>query len=315
MRAHMAGALAWLAVGAVVHAASASEPAVLQNTNCSAPPSTLCLHNSKIIRSFSSVDAGSCCANCTAEPKCVSWNINTGMKNCFLRGNYVTNSGRNCISGQVRPGPPPPPPPPPRPPPPPPPPTFVGVTCADPAFRAAPYCNRSLSDLGRARAIVGAMSLPEKVLTLGNTNYGVARLGIRPMQFGEGLHGVATGCGAPAASAPGDRFGPRTGCATSFPAGIAEGATFNKSLWLAVGAVIGREARALHNQPQCYGQNNCDNVSGALSGRGIAGLSLWAPDMNLFRDPRWGRSATHLATHLHAQPRTIPASGCALVST
>jgi beta-glucosidase-like glycosyl hydrolase len=77
---------------------------------------------------------------------------------------------------------------------------------------------------------------------------------------------------------------------------MAEGATFNRSLWALVGATIGREARALHNQPACWadykpapGQKNCNNVSGALSGKGIAGLALWAPDMNLFRDPRWGR--------------------------
>ena len=96
------------------------------------------------------------------------------------------------------------------------------------------------------------MSTPEKILMLDNNNPGVWRLGIRPMQFGEGLHGVASNCGE-ALGAP-DRFGPRTGCPTSFPAAIAEGATFNKSLWATVGATIGREARALHNQPDCYGQ-------------------------------------------------------------
>ena len=80
------------------------------------------------------------------------------------------------------------------------------------------------------------------------------------MQFGEGLHGVASNCGA--AVGPPDQFGPRTGCPTSYPAGITEGATFNRTLWSTVGAAIGKEARALHNQPQCYGQNNCNNVSG-----------------------------------------------------
>ena len=81
-----------------------------------------------------------------------------------------------------------------------------------------------------------------------------------------------------------DEFGARTGCPTSYPSGIAEGATFNKSLWLAVGAADGREGRALHNQPAAG-----SNVSGALSGNGLASIAFWAPDMNLFRDPRWGR--------------------------
>ena len=79
-----------------------------------------------------------------------------------------------------------------------------------------------------------------------NGNQGIGRLGIRPFQFGEGLHGVDSNCGA-AVGEP-DQWGVRTGCATSFPSGIAEGATFNKSLWRAVGAADGREGRGLHNQ-------------------------------------------------------------------
>jgi hypothetical protein len=61
-------------------------------------------------------------------------------------------------------------------------------------------------------------------------------LGIRNMQFGEGLHGVDAQCGAVVGES--DEFGPRTGCPTSYPSGIGEGATFNKSLWLAVGEVL-----------------------------------------------------------------------------
>ena len=259
------------------------------NGTCSGNYSAgVCLHDAyPILRTFSCTDPGACCANCSANPKCVSWNINTGMKSCFLRGNYRANPGAQCISGQVRPAPPGPPPPPPRPPPPPPPPTFTGVTCTNASFASQPYCNRSLSTADRVASIVSLMTTAEKLLLLEANDPGVARLGIRPMQFGEGLHGVASGCGL-AVGEP-DEYGPRTGCPTSYPGGIAEGATFNKSLWLTVGAAIGREARALHNQPQCAGQANCANVSGALSGSGISGLSLWAPDMNLFRDPRWGR--------------------------
>ena len=113
------------------------------------------------------------------------------------------------------------------------------------------------------------------------------------MQFGEGLHGVDANCGAIVGDA--DEFGPRTGCPTSYPAGIAEGATFNKSLWLAVGAADGREGRALHNQKDA----NTPSPSGALAGNGLAAIAFWAPDINLFRDPRWGRGqeVRHDATH------------------
>jgi hypothetical protein len=283
------GVLAALAL--LLHSGTAVAVAA-SNGTCSGNFSKgVCLHNAyPILKSFNCLSAAACCSNCTADPKCVSWNINTGMKSCFLRGSYKPNPGPTCISGQVRAGPPAPPPPPPRPPPPPPPPpppVFSGVTCTNASFAHQPYCNRSLSAEARAAAIIALMTQDEKILMLENGNPGVWRLGIRPMQFGEGLHGVASGCGA--AVGPPDQFGPRTGCPTSYPAGIAEGATFNRSLWSAVGAAIGTEARALHNQPNCYGSSNCNNVSGAMSGKGIAALALWAPDINLYRDPRWGR--------------------------
>lgn len=51
-------------------------------------------------------------------------------------------------------------------------------------------------------------------------NTGVGRLGIRPFQFGEGLHGVMCNCGN--ATGEPDQFGERTGCPTSYPSGIAE---------------------------------------------------------------------------------------------
>jgi beta-glucosidase-like glycosyl hydrolase len=60
-----------------------------------------------------------------------------------------------------------------------------------------------------------------------------------------------------------------TGCATSFPAGIGLGATFNRTLWSAIGQAIGTEGRAYHNK------------------KVGAGIIYWAPDVNLVRDPRW----------------------------
>ena len=60
--------------------------------------------------------------------------------------------------------------------------------------------------------------------------------------------------------------------------------TWHDSLWLAVGAADGREGRGLHNQPQ-----NPGGTPGNIGGHGMAAIAFWAPDMNLFRDPRWGR--------------------------
>ena len=71
--------------------------------NCSFVQHGVCLHNAMpILRSFGTVDVGECCGNCTADPACVSWNVNTAMKACFLRGSYRVNSGAQCISGCIR---------------------------------------------------------------------------------------------------------------------------------------------------------------------------------------------------------------------
>ncbi len=80
----------------------------------------------------------------------------------------------------------------------------------------------------------------------------------------EGLHGVVSGCGAKG-------WVNGTGCPTDFPAPIALGATYDKALWHSVGQTIGLEARALSNQQ-------------------VAGIYLFTPNINLVRDPRWGRN-------------------------
>jgi hypothetical protein len=88
--------------------------------NCSVVQHGVCLHNARpIIRSFNTQSISECCGNCSAEPKCNTWNLNTAMKSCFLRGSWKPNPGKECISGCVRGACAPPSPPPPRPPPPP----------------------------------------------------------------------------------------------------------------------------------------------------------------------------------------------------
>ena len=112
----------------------------------------------------------------------------------------------------------------------------------------------------RVKDLVSRMTISEKVNNLENTNGGVPRLGVPPNQFSEALHGVLVGCGA--------QTGNNTGCPTSFPHALLMSASFNRTLWQTVGKIISTEARGLHNQ-------------------GIAGLYFWAPDINLFRDPRF----------------------------
>lgn len=80
--------------------------------------------------------------------------------------------------------------------------------------------------------------------------------------------GVVYGCG-PAYTNNATGY-TSTGCPTSFPHATLLGSTFNRSLWHSISSTISDEGRALHNS------------------NGYA-LITWAPDINPFRDPRWGR--------------------------
>ncbi|KQJ83737.1 probable beta-D-xylosidase 6 [Brachypodium distachyon] len=137
--------------------------------------------------------------------------------------------------------------------------------CASAAANSYPFCDASLPFPVRARALVSLLTLDEKIAQLSNTAAGVPRLGIPPYEWwSESLHGLAD-------NGPGVNFssGP-VGAATIFPQVILSAASFNRSLWRAVAEAVAVEARAMHNAGQ-------------------AGLTYWAPNINVFRDPRWGR--------------------------
>lgn len=92
------------------------------------------------------------------------------------------------------------------------------------------FCDRSLSYRVRAKDLVDRMTVEEKVQQLGNKAYGVPRLGIPPYQWwSEALHGVA--------NSPGTFFNRTVPGATSFPTVILSAASFNESLWKAMGQV------------------------------------------------------------------------------
>ena len=110
------------------------------------------------------------------------------------------------------------------------------------------------------------MTLLEQAAALDTSVPAIPRLGVPALPSGEALHGVACGCISPP---PADN---NTGCPTSFPSPAALGSAFDPALWQAVGEAIGLEARALYNA----------GANGALR--------LFAPNINLARDPRWGRN-------------------------
>jgi len=146
----------------------------------------------------------------------------------------------------------------------------AATTCvlADPATpcKTAPsntsvWCDPSAAVETRINALVKALTDDEKSGLFVNGAQGVSRLGIPPYNWwSEALHGVA-----------------RDGVATSFPQIIGVSSSFNNSLFNALGVLTGTEAR---------GKNN---GKGFGNGHIYQGLTMWAPNINIFRDPRWGR--------------------------
>ena len=126
-----------------------------------------------------------------------------------------------------------------------------------PAFR-----NPSLPIEKRAEDLVSRLTLEEKVHQMEYTAPEIIRLGIPSYNWwSEGLHGVA-----------------RSGYATVFPQAIGMAATWDQVMVHQEGETIATEARAKFNQAQREGNHSI-----------YYGLDFWSPNVNIFRDPRWGR--------------------------
>ncbi|HZL28687.1 MAG TPA: glycoside hydrolase family 3 C-terminal domain-containing protein [Acidobacteriaceae bacterium] len=114
----------------------------------------------------------------------------------------------------------------------------------------------------RAAALVAKMTLPEKVSQMQNHAVAIPRLDIPEYDWwSEGLHGIA-----------------RSGYATVFPQAIGLAATWDTPLMHETATVISTEARAKNSDALRH-----DNHSIYF------GLDIWSPNINIFRDPRWGR--------------------------
>ncbi|KAB8287562.1 glycoside hydrolase family 3 C-terminal domain-containing protein [Bifidobacterium avesanii] len=116
--------------------------------------------------------------------------------------------------------------------------------------------------LARAREIVARMTLDEKIGQLNYDAPAIERLGIPSYNYwNEGLHGVA-----------------RAGVATVFPQAIGLAAMFDPDELERVAGVIATEGRAKYNAYSAHGDRDI-----------YKGLTYWSPNVNIFRDPRWGR--------------------------
>ncbi|MGH7523425.1 MAG: glycoside hydrolase family 3 C-terminal domain-containing protein [Gemmatimonadales bacterium] len=124
------------------------------------------------------------------------------------------------------------------------------------------YLNQDLPFAARVHDLVGRMTLAEKVSQMQDVAPAIDRLGIPAYNWwNEALHGVA-----------------RSGLATSFPQAIGLAATWDYTLIFAMASVVSDEARAKYHEYLRHDQH-----------ARYGGLTFWSPNINLFRDPRWGR--------------------------
>jgi beta-glucosidase len=125
-----------------------------------------------------------------------------------------------------------------------------------------PFQDPSLTPEERATDLVSRMTLEEKAAQMYDKAAAIPRLGIHEYNWwNEALHGVA-----------------RAGHATVFPQAIGMAATWDEDLMLRISTTISDEARAKYN---FYSSEDVYAMYG--------GLTFWSPNINIFRDPRWGR--------------------------
>lgn len=143
---------------------------------------------------------------------------------------------------------------------------FVIFPCkgqvADKKVESMVFNDTSLSLDKRVQDLISRLSLEEKIAQMMNGTPEIKRLNIPAYNYwNEALHGVG-----------------RSGVATVFPQAIGLGATFDADLALRVSSAISDEARAMYNVAKAKGYN-----------LQYGGLTFWTPNINIFRDPRWGR--------------------------
>jgi beta-glucosidase len=142
--------------------------------------------------------------------------------------------------------------------------------CSKQENQQFPFCNTSLLVPDRATDLVGRMTQEQKIAQMVNGAPPIDALGIKGYNWWtEALHGVLGSCTH-------DKR-----CPTSYPMPIGLGATFNMSLIKTMASQISSEARRMNAENEEQQQLN-DKWR-------LVGLDFWAPNINIFRDPRWGR--------------------------
>ena len=139
---------------------------------------------------------------------------------------------------------------------------FLFFTCTTKQEYKFSFLNPDLSTEERVNDLVSRMTLDEKISQMMNQAPAIERLGVPEYNWwSEGLHGIA-----------------RAGLATVFPQAIGLAASWDEQMMFNVSTVISDETRAKHHE---FSRKNKRFL--------FQGLTLWSPNINIFRDPRWGR--------------------------
>jgi len=126
-----------------------------------------------------------------------------------------------------------------------------------------PYQNPGLSSEERAKDLTSRLTLSEKAILMSDESKAIPRLGIKQFNWwSEALHGLANN----------DKV-------TVFPEPIGMAASFDDKLLFSIFNAVSDETRAKYNEAMAKGLENKRFLS----------LSVWTPNVNIFRDPRWGR--------------------------
>ena len=126
-----------------------------------------------------------------------------------------------------------------------------------------PYQNPALSSEERAKDLISLLTLSEKAALMCDVSEAIPRLGIKKFNWwSEALHGLAN-----------------NDSVTVFPQPVGMAASFDDELVYRIFSAVSDETRAKYNQAMQRGQEN----------RRFLSLSVWTPNVNIFRDPRWGR--------------------------
>ena len=205
--------------------------------------------------------AADCCAFCARTEGCTAWTWNGldgggghGNKQCYAKYNCTSpqKNDAGLTSGGAVPLPPPPPTPTPTPTPPTP-------------WPSTPWFDVSLPPPTRAAALVAALTLSEKVAQMVVDAPAVGRVGLPAYHWRSNvLHGLVD-----------------NGASTMFPQATGLAATFDVDALHGAARIMSVEQRAKNNQNHAQRANNGSDMN--------YGLNLWGPNINIVRDPRWGR--------------------------